>query len=96
MKRFKKLKTRVESLLSCYPETRENDKALYKRYAQVYLGVTDTTPFLQVVEDHEINYDSIGRSRRWFQAQGMYESTAQVKARREAEQAKYRDSFPGI
>ena len=92
-KRFGGVKQIVESLLAAYPETRESDKALYKRYAQNCLGVTATTPFLQVVDDHELNYDSIGRSRRWFQAQGKYESTKQIQKRREAAETDYKDSF---
>lgn len=95
-KRFNGVKRIVESLLAAYPETRESDKTLYKRYAQNCLGVTDTTPFLQVVDDHELNYDSIGRSRRWFQAKGLYRSTAQIEAERKAMEDDYKDSFPGV
>jgi hypothetical protein len=93
MRHLQKTKFRVEAVLSAYPDARENDKTLYKRYAQVFLGVTDTTPFFQVVEDYEINYDSIGRARRWFQAKGMYESTKQIAARRALMEEGYKEEF---
>jgi len=93
--RLSQVRDKVGYVLKTFPETRESDKSLYKRYAQLYLGVTDTTPFVQVVADHELNYESISRARRWFQAKGEYESTEQVKARRALMEEGYKEEFRG-
>ena len=95
-KRLIGIRRRVETVLSAYPEARDSDKVLFIRYAQKYLGVTDTTPFVTVVQDHELHFESLRRSRQWFQANAMYESTVQIKTRRAAAQEDYRNSFPGV
>lgn len=93
--RLSKIRDKVGYILKTYPATRDSDKALYKWYAELYLGVNETTPFFQVVEDHELNYESLSRARRWFQAIGMYESTTQVAAKRALMEEGYKEEFRG-
>jgi len=93
MNRIAGIRRKVEVVLREYPETRDSDKTLFIRYAQKYLGITDTTPFVEVVRDHELHFESLRRSRQWFQAAGLYESTAQIAKRRALEEEIYRQEY---
>ena len=93
MNRIIGIRRKVEAVLKEYPETRDSDKTLFIRYAQKYLGITDTTPFVEVVRDHELHFESLRRSRQWFQAAGLYESTAQVAKQRALAEEVYKKEF---
>ena len=94
MRKFiKTVRDRVEAILQEYPEPRNSDKALFKLYAIIYLGVNEDSKFFDVIYDHELHFETLGRVRRKFQHDGLYESDKQIAKRRAAYEQDFKKEF---
>jgi len=60
-----KIKDNVANILQDYPETRANDNMLFRTYLKVYYGME--LPYIETT----VPYDSLSRTRRYWQSQGM-------------------------
>jgi len=60
------IKEQVAQILENYPETRANDNILIRTYFAKYYGI-----ILPLIEG-TVSWESISRSRRWWQQRGEY------------------------
>ena len=78
------LKNKVEEILRLYPETRDDDRLLYAKYAERFHGVDASIVMNLPVEEH------IARKRRFLQAEGKYPASDRCKRRRKHMERKCR------
>jgi hypothetical protein len=78
---------RTEEILRLYPDTRDNDMALYVKYCEVYH--TDIVHIQDMLKSTAPTFDSIGRVRRKIQ-ETMYKPSAEAKAAKKLKEAEIR------
>lgn len=90
---LKTVKDKTGHILENYPETRNSDKVLTRKYRQVFDWldqVMDLTTYCKLT-----SAETIGRCRREFQEHGEHLANEKVQEERELRESVHRSEFGG-